>query len=301
MPEDLLITIFCSIDDFCTTFEAQWKDFLRDLNQKLSKKKPSRTPSLSLSEVLTIALYFHKSHFRTFKHYYDVYIKGVLRKFFPKAVSYSRIIRLIQSSLFALFCYLQSLLASCTGVSFIDSTLLTVCHLRRASSHKVFKGLAKKGKTSTGWFYGFKLHLVINERGDILAYQLTTGNTDDRKPVTLLTKDCFGKLFGDKGYLSSQLFEELYQRGLQLITKLRSNMKNKLMKVEDKLLLKSRGVIESVNDRLKNGCQIEHHRHRSVLGFLANLVSGLAAYQIDPHKPSLRLSEQEMLFIQAVC
>lgn len=297
MSEDLLIATFCSIDDFCASFEEKWHRFLINCHRKLGKKSPSRSPALSMSEILTIAIFFHQSKYRTFKHYYLFYVQCHLRKFFPRLISYSRIVQHIQRELFPLFCYLQTVIGKCTSLSFIDSTLLTVCHNKRISSHKVFKNLAKRGKTSTGWFLGFKLHLVINEKGEILAYRLTAGNVDDRKPVYFLVRNCFGRLFGDKGYLSSKLFKILYQRGIKLVTRLRSNMKNKLMSVADKLLLRSRGIIESVNNLLKNSFQILHHRHRSGIGFLVNLLSGLAAYQLKPQKPSLTLSTQEKFLL----
>ena len=175
----------------------------------------------------------------------------------------------------------------------MDSTILTVCHARRINSHRVFRKIARRGKTSTGWFYGFKLHLIINDSGEILAYMLTAGNVDDRVPVPELSKDIFGRLFGDKGYISQELFLKLYERGLQIITKLKRNMKNKLMKLIDKLLLRSRGVIESVNNKLKSDCQIEHHRHRSPWNFFVNLVSGIVAYAYDSCKPTIWLTRRE--------
>ena len=145
------------------------------------------------------------------------------------------------------------------------------------------------GKNSVGWHYGFKLHLIINDRGELLAFKLTPGNTDDRKPVPDLTKDLVGKLFGDRGYISQELFEELYERGLKLITRYKKKMKQKLVKLIDKILLRKRSLIETVNDQLKNISQIEHLLHRSVWNFLVNLFAGLIAYTYLPKKPSLDL------------
>ena len=200
---------------------------------------------------------------------------------------------LMKTCLFPLFVFSQGCLGNCTGISFVDSTILTVCHARRINSHRVFKTMARRGKTSTGWFYGFKLHLIINDSGEILAYMLTAGNVDDRVPVPALSTDLFGKLFGDKGYISQKLFLELYEKGIQIITRLKRNMKNKLMNIVDKILLRSRGVIESVNNKLKADCQIEHHRHRSPWNFLVNLVSGIVAYAYDSYKPAIRLTRKE--------
>ncbi len=185
--------------------------------------------------------------------------------------------------------YLVSCYGRCTGVSFIDSTPIAVCHNRRIPSHRVFDGVALRGKSSVGWFFGFKLHLVVNDMGEVLACTLTPGNVDDRTPVPKLTNQIFGKLFGDRGYISKALFAELFERDIQLVTKLRSNMKNQVMELSDKLMLRKRAIIESVNDQLKNISQIEHTRHRSLPNFMVNLVSGLIAYCHQPRKPSLRL------------
>lgn len=292
----LLISIFCDVDDFCKEFEPEWKKILienQDENLIGDKKKRNRKTELSLSEAITIVTMFHKTRQRTFKDYYYRYVLAFLKPYFPKLLSYSRFVNLMKTCLFPLFVFSHGCLGECTGISFIDSTILTVCHARRVNSHRVFKRMAKRGKTSTGWFYGFKLHLIINDVGEILAYMLTAGNIDDRIPVTDLSKDIFGKLFGDKGYISQDLFLKLYEKGIQIITKLKKNMKNKLMSIVDKILLRSRGVIESVNNKLKADCQIEHHRHRSPWNFLVNLVSGIIAYAYDSSKPTIKLTRRE--------
>jgi hypothetical protein len=174
-----------------------------------------------------------------------------------------------------------------------------VCYNLRIYSHKVFKGHATRGKSSTGWFYGFKLHLVINDQVEICSFCLTTGNVDDRNldVITLLCRELRGKLFGDRGYISQTLFEHLYEQGIQLITRIKKDMKNKLVDVGDKIMLRKRALIESVNDVLKNICQVEHSRHRSVHNFLVNLVAGIAAYSFLPHKPSIyAFSDKRLLY-----
>lgn len=175
-------------------------------------------------------------------------------------------------------------MGTCTGISFIDSTSIKVCKNQRIYWHKTFKEVAQRGKTSMGWFYGFKLHLIINEKGEILSFFLSKGNKDDRdkRIVEDLTKHVFGKLFRDKGYLSSSLFDRLFQNGVHLITKVKKNMKNHLMELKDKILLRKRAIIETVNDELKNICQLEHSRHRSINGFLLNIISTLVAYSYFP-------------------
>lgn len=292
----ILISIFCDVDDFCKEFEPEWRKILienQDRGLIGDKKRRNRKTELSLSEAITIVTMFHKTRHRTFKDYYNRYVLLFLKPYFPKLLSYSRFVNLMKTCLFPLFVFSQGCLGECSGIAFIDSTILTVCHARRINSHRVFKKMARRGKTSTGWFYGFKLHLIINDSGEILAYMLTGGNTDDRIPVPALSKDIFGKLFGDKGYISQELFLKLYDKGIQIITRLKKNMKNKLMNLVDKILLRSRGVIESVNNKLKADCQIEHHRHRSPWNFLVNLVSGIVAYAYDSCKPTIWLTRKE--------
>ena len=288
-----LLETFCSVDDFCQEFEPVWEQRL--LEYRLRRRK--RKSRLSLSEIMTIIIYFHQSGYRHFKAYYVNYVQQHLRAEFPGLVSYSRFTRLMSNALVPLTIYLLTRRGQCTGISFIDSTPISVCHNRRIRRHKVFAGLAARGKTSMGWFYGFKLHLVVNEHGEILAFQLTPGNVDDRKPVPTLTKGLFGKLFADKGYISKDLFAELWERNLQLVTGVRKNMKNRLMNWHDKLLLRKRSIIETINDQLKNISQIEHSRHRSFTNFLVNLVAGLIAYTLQPKKPSIHLH----VTLPAVC
>jgi hypothetical protein len=182
-------------------------------------------------------------------------------------------------------------LGKCTGISFIDSTPLRACHIRREKQNRVFKYLATKGQCSIGWFFGFKLHLIINDKGEILDFMLTQGNVDDREPLKNKSfhKKVFGKHFGDKGYISQTLFEQLFIDGIQIITKIRKNMKNSIMQLKDKIILRKRALIETVNDELKNMCQVEHTRHRGFNNFITNLLSGLIAYSFFPKKPALNI------------
>lgn len=290
-----LVELFCDVDDFCQLYERTPQ---RQLGSGSAKRGPK--PQLVLSEVMTIVIHFHQSHYRDFKAYYCQHVLVHLRSEFPDLVSYTRFVELIPSTLTPLLLYLQRRLGQVTGVAFIDSTALPVCHNRRIARHKVFNGLAARGKTSLGWFYGFKLHLIINECGELLTFHLTPGNVDDRQPVPTMTRQLWGKLVGDKGYLSQALFEALYERGLQLITPLRKNMANRLMPLWDKLLTRKRALIETVNDQLKNISQIAHTRHRSPTNFVVNLLAGLIAYTHQPKKPSLNLSPAERCLLPAL-
>lgn len=283
-----LLELFCDVDDFCHQFQAQRKTALPARSgQKV------REPGLCASEIMTIVIHFHQSGYRNFKTYYQQHVQCHLQQEFPQLVSYSRFVSLMPRVLLALWAYALSRCGRCTGISFIDSTPLAVCHNRRIPRHRVFQGIAARGQGSMGWFYGFKLHLVVNQYGQVLAFWLTPGNVDDRKPVPRLARKLFGKLFGDRGYLSHPLFEQLWQQGIQLITSLKANMKNRLMVVSDKLLLRKRYIIETINDQLKNQSQIEHSRHRSPLNFVINVLAGLIAYMWQPVKPAINWSHSE--------
>jgi Transposase DDE domain len=281
-----ILDLYCSVDAFWQRFEPRWERELLASGQRRRR----RATRLHPSEILTILILFQQSGYRTFKGFYREHVQVHLRREFPQLVSYTRFVDLMPRYLVPLAVYLHTQRGPCTGISFIDSTSLAVCHSARIQQHRVFRVDARRGKTSVGWFYGFKLHLVVNDRGDLLAFCLTPGNTDDRKPVPRLVHQLFGRLFGDKGYISAALAERLFlEQGLRLITKLRKSMRNILMSFADKLLLRKRALIESILDQLKNVCQIEHSRHRSPINFLVHLLAGLIAYCYQPKKPSLRL------------
>ena len=290
-----ILKLFCHVDDFC-----QW--LTRWENAKLlgMTRKRGPAPRMSMSEVMTILIHFHQSHYRDFKAYYRQQVCKHMRSEFPALVSYTRFVELIPSTLPAMSLYLRVRFGQRTGVAFIDSTTLSVCHNKRIGRHRVFAEVARRGKSSMGWFYGFKLHLIVNDQGELLAVQLTPGNIDDRKPVPQMTKKLWGKLVGDRGYLSQTLFEQLFARGLQLITPLRKNMQNQLVVLEDKLLTRKRFVIETIVDQLKNISQIEHTRHRSTTNFIVNLIAGPIAYTWQAKKPSLHLSDREMALLPAL-
>lgn len=291
-----ILPVFCDIDDFCQFFEPLWKKRLLSSGER----RRDRAGCLCLSEVMTIIVMFHSSSYRNFKAYYTEQVMKHYSGAFPRLTSYQRFVELMPRSLVPLCAYLQTRKGQCSGISFIDSTALKVCHNRRIHSHKVFAGCARRGKTSVDWFFGFKLHLVINDCGELLCLRLTPGNTDDRQPVPRMVKELFGKLFGDKGYISQPLFEMLYDDGVQLVTRLKTNMKNRLVSMFDKIMLRKRAIIESVVDQLKNISQIEHSRHRSVANCFVNLIAGLVAYTFREKKPSLNIRVKEQLQLPAL-
>lgn len=280
-----LLELYCHFDEFVKLFMPEWRKHL--IEEKIKRRnRPSR---LSVSEIITILIHFHQSHYRDFKSFYLLHVCKYLHSEFPERLSYNRFIALVPTVFAPLCAYLQSQQATSQGIAFVDSTPIVVCHSKRIHSHKVFKGIAEIGKTTKGWFYGFKLHLICNHHGELVSCRITPGNVDDRTPIPEMTQDLLGKLFGDKGYISKTLFNELFRRGLQLITGIRGNMKNKLMPLFDKLVLRKRSMIESINNQLKNVFQIEHTRHRSIINGFINIIAALVAFTHHDHKPGLKL------------
>ena len=286
ITKDKVTEIFCIIDEFCKYFEQENGKKL--LIGSADKRRRMRKASMSDSEIMTILLIFHFGSFRNFKHFYLSYIKVTLASDFPTAVSYNRFVELESRVFFQLMFFLNLKgFGRCTGISFVDSTMIPICHNLRRYANKVFKGIATDGKGTMGWCHGFKLHLVCNDRGEIISFVLTGANVSDKDPevLAILAKRLYGKLFADKGYISKKLFDFLFEDGIHLVTGLRTNMKNKLMPFYDKMMLRKRYIIETINDMLKNVAQIVHSRHRSVNNFIMTIVSALGAYCFFDNKP----------------
>ena len=278
--------IYYLVGSFC-------KEFDNNLSTKIIGKPHKRPPILNHSEVISIMILFHDKGYKCMKHFYTQYVQVHLKHLFPKTVSYNRFVELMKSVNLHFSIFIKTLcLGECTGISYIDSTPIRVCKNKRISGNKVFNGIAQIGKSTMGYFYGFKLHLVINERGELLNFVITPGNIDDREPLKnkRFIKKVTGKLYGDKGYVSAPLAQILFVDGIQLITGIRNNMKNCLMEMSDKILLRKRSIIETINDVLKNTCQVEHSRHRCFDNFISNLLAGIATYCFLPKKPSIRFN-----------
>ena len=289
LSDDKITEIFFLVDEFCIEFEQTIKNHILG-------NKPKRKPKMSCSEVITIMIMFHTGGFRCMKHFYVHYIQKHRPDLFESTVSYNRFVELMQAASLPMTVFLKTCcMGDGTGISFIDSTPVRVCKNKRIKRHKVFAGLAQRGKSTMGYFFGFKLHIVINDKGELLNFVITPGNTDDRAPLknSSFLKALKGKLYADKGYISKELTQILFMDGLHLITSIRNNMKNTLMELKDKILLRKRSVIETVNDELKNICQIEHSRHRSFENFLTNLIAGLIAYSFFPKKPAIKYETVE--------
>ena len=264
---DNLEALYCHIDDYCKAYTAEQQKKMLTLKRKSSQKTRNKPCCISLAEIITILVLFHQIRYREFKAFYYGYLCQWLKSAFPRLPSYNRMVELMERAVHPMCDYLKYLMqGNCTGISYIDSTSLAVCDNHRIKRHKVFADTAARGKSSMGWFYGFKLHVSINHPGELVNLTVTAGNVDDRKPVKqLCDMTVFGKLFGDKGYIDKSLTAWL-----------------------DKRLLKRRFLIETVFDELKNICQIEHSRHRSPAGFMSNLLAGLIAYCHQAKKPTLK-------------
>jgi hypothetical protein len=289
LTKDKVTEIFYIVDEFCRHFEAS-------ISPNMLGNAPKRKPLMSKSEVITLMVMFHSGCFRNFKHFYEHYVKVHMKSEFPNTVSYNRFTELMQASVFPLAVFMKTCcLGDCTGISFVDSTPIRVCKNKRIGRNRVFRGIAQVGKSSMGFFFGFKLHIIVNEKGDILNFVITQGNVDDREPLKneRFIESIKGKLYADKGYLSKELVNLLFVDGLHLVTNIRNNMKNCLMELKDKIMLRKRSVIETINDELKNMCQVEHSRHRSFGNFITNLVSGLVAYSFFPKKPAIKFETEQ--------
>ncbi len=279
-----ITTIYYFIDKFYEVYIEETKKYNLPNNHKLTRKS-----GLTMAEIMTILIMYNFSPCKNFKFYYLTYVSKLD---FPQKVSYQRFIELIPRTIFPICVLLKNMCNKSDNKKdyFIDSTPLAVCHNKRIKNNKVFKGLAALGKTTKGWFYGLKLHLVIDTKGNIVNVNLTKGNVNDRKVVDNLTVDLLGKLFGDKGYISVELFKRLFNRGLQLITGIKKTMRNQLTNLYDKVMLRKRSLIETVFDYLKNKFNIEHTRHRSPTNAFVHIISTLITYSFKPCKPSIKHS-----------
>ena len=283
--ENKLIEIFVFVDDLCDQLDA-W------LLENKSDEKVTHQSQLAISEILTILIFYHYSGYKNFQYCYNRFVRKTLQPYFPHVVTYKRFLSFIPRCFNHLYVIskIRCMMAEKTGIYFIDSKKLPVCHNRRIHSNKVFEGQAKRGKSSTGWFYGFKVHLVINNQGDMVNFMITSANISDNNKTVLsnLLNGLQGCCFGDKGYLT-KLFEAFYQKGLKIVTKVRKNMKNQLMPLHERYWLAKRAVIESVNDILMTVFDIDHTRHRSPINAFGNVLGALIAYSFSDHKPIVKL------------
>lgn len=287
MHNDITST-FCVVDDIVKNLIS-----LNSNNYKIASYgrsgdgvKPGPKPKLNISEIATIIIYYHESHYDCFKHYYKKKILVEHKQDFD-LVSYTQFIKLISKSMYMIAMILTALLKKCTGTSFVDSSSIEVCKTYRINRHKVFGCLAKRSKTTKGWFYGFKVHLVITPTGDLVKVKFSSWNKDDRKALERMTEGLFGKIFGDRGYIGKDFANKLKSRGIQMITRLKKGMKNILMDMDDKIMLLKRSLIETVIGKIKFLGKFEHSRHRSPQNAFAHMIGTLINYQLHDKKPSI--------------
>lgn len=294
-PDNKIIEIFSMCDDFSKNFDDIIQKNSIDARESTKKRKYHWDVTMSDAEEMTILLLFHGSGYGCLKHFYLDHVCKHMRHLFPKVVSYNRFVELQKRAVIKLAVFVKTILmGKCTGISFIDSTPVRVCKNQRILQHKTFKGITQRGKCSMGWFFGFKLHIICNEMGEIVNFMFTSGNPDDWDPLKVerFTEELYRKIIANWGYISKDRFCKLFINGIQLITKLKNKMKDSLMSVAYKVLLRKRAIIESVNDKLKNMAQIEHSRHRSLHNFVNNIMAGIAAYSFFPKKPMLQFERE---------
>lgn len=288
-----LIQIFCDCDDFCKFFE-QWQRS-RMIAEQGAYRQPTRKPELSLSEVMCIMIVYHHSGMKCFQYYYRELVEKEMRPYFPDIPCYPRFVQLIPRAAIALMLFVNVYrTGQAQGCYFADSKKLPVCHNFRIKSNRVFKEIASRSKSSTGWFYGLKLFLVINAVGEIMNCIISPAALADNnfQMMQQLFKGLKGYVFADKGFISQKAFEYFYLHGLKLITTIRRNMKSKLMPVFERLLRGKRGIIESVNDILVTVCDIDHTRHRSPINCVAHAYAGVAAYTYLDKLPSVFIKKK---------
>jgi len=271
--------LFYFVDDFCEAFEHWWHKQLVDSGLV----KRNRKCRVHLSEITTIVIAYHQAGMKCFKSYYKYLVVHHSRDF--NLVCYDRFVALIKRAFPVIAALMYVLLGKATEIHFVDSTPYKVSHICRRYSHKVFSGLAATAKTSTGWFHGLKLHFIFNGQGEIIKLAITPGNVDDRKGLKQLVKGLVGKIFGDRGYIGTEFFKDLFAGGLRLVTRLRKNMKNILMEFNDRACLSKRMVVETIFSSIKSCGTFEHSRHRNVINAFCHILSGLIAYQLRPIKP----------------
>lgn len=290
--EEILYKMFMEVDEFCKTYDKHVN------NQGLAaqvRRPTGPRPGLCASEIMTILLFYHSSGYKCFQYYYESLVQLELASYFPGLVEYPRFLAQIKKVAVPLSVFAQCKCAQGqrTGIYFADSKKLPVCDNRRIHSNKVFKGIAGRGKSSTGWFYGLKLHMIINNLGEIVQFSITAANVSDNNKSVLdkLFQSLKGKCFADKGYIS-KYFEEFLEKGVQIVTKIRKNMNNTIMQMNDKLWLRKRAVIESVNDILMTVQDIDHSRHRCPWNAIIHLLAGVAAYAFYPTKPTVFIPQE---------
>ncbi len=281
--------LYIIIDDFCKEYEKNSQNKVLGSSIKKTRKRKTK---LSLSEIISLLILYQSSNIKNFKAFYR-FIQTELTKAYPNLCSYNRFIELAPRAVKPL----MVLFASYDGLSYIDSTSLKVCHIKRETRHKLFKRIATKSKSTMGWFYGFKLHIMTNKKGELLNAYFSHANVDDRQGLLAMCKKIFGNLIGDRGYLGKKIKQTLQTQGINLITRGRKNMKNHHLNLIELAMLNSRNLIETVIGKLKLQFNLEHTRHRSISGFIINILASLIAYCFSSNKPRSNIKYHKFIAI----
>lgn len=278
----LLISIYCFVEDFHVVI-------LRTIRFSVIRPSqghpPTKTRNLSLAELVTLVLFKQFTGHKTWKAFYR-YIKTYHSQDFPQLPEYQNFVGAMNAlSPYAMimttaFCSFFRKQTKTQELKIADSTKLAVCNIKREFSHKVCKGLARKSKSTMGWFYGFKLHIVCNQLMQILECTILTATVDDRAALELIWAHIFGLIVADAGYLGKNRADKARAHGKILFTAVKANMK-KLMTDWQHDLLKARQIIETVFSVLKLRLGIETSLPRSPLGYFAHYAWCLAAYQLN--------------------
>src|SRR4051794_8245729 len=287
MMLDRIVEVFCEVDDFCQAFVPQWEASL------LGPGGPApRGPHVAQRDHHAAAC---APQFRLQTS--QEFLSRLRRAAAARLLSRHAVLRALRR--LAEKCLRAAGVLPCQSPGEQDRALLhrlhRPCDNHRISRHKVFADLAQRGKTSMGWFFGFKLHLVFNNRNEIVALKLTPGTVHDTTPVPALTRELTGKLFGDKGYIGQKLAEDLLRRGLTLFTRVRKNMTSLPLSLQDKALLNARNMAETIIGHIKEFSSLNLSKHRSVINAFVHIIAAITAYQINPFKPKLNLQPRYQL------
>jgi hypothetical protein len=293
LTETKLTEIFVETDDFLLE--------LHRLTAAEGLPDPVWHSRFSRSEVMTVLIAYHLSGQKRFKYFYHQDILGRYLSWLPAAPCYERFVALIPHVVVELYLLLKYRCQPALAENYIDSKPLKVCHIKREHQHKVMADWAAKGKGSMGWFYGFKLHAVVNREAQLVNFLLTAGNIADNNHQLLsyLLKDVQGKVYGDKGYLS-KLKETLLEKGTDLIAKMRRNGKKDALVVEkDAYYHRHRGLIETIFGQWVGLIDLEHSRHRSPINYLCNVFAAPLAYTFMDQHPHIIAFEDRNRLLKA--
>ena len=273
---ELLILIYSFVDDF-----------IKSITQDLQYAPPTKTFNLTIAELVSLAIFRYLMGFKTWKEFYK-FIKTYHQQDFPNLPKYGNFLRAMNRLSFFAYFMQQGFLnffkkiTKRRDIKFVDSTKLKVCRNKREFTHQVCKNIARKGKSSIGWFYGFKLHIICNELMQILEFTITPGNTDDREGLEMIWNDIFGMIIADAGYIGKKRQEKAFNLGKRLLTAVKANMK-KMMTFMQHILLKLRQRVETVYSVLKLRLGIETTLPRSPLGYFAHYIWCILAYQFKKY------------------